>query len=76
MYYINIKIKLKQNEFKGWEYGRKKPFIPSELPLGDKINQLLFMNDLIKANTKIGIYNTLLNQSKINKRLLIAPIAL
>lgn len=54
----------------------KKPFIPSELPLGDKINPLLFMNDLIKANTKIGIYNTLLNQSKINKRLLIAPIAL
>ena len=54
----------------------KRPFIPFKLPLGDKVNPMIFINDLIKANTKIGIYNTLLNQSKINKRLLIAPIAL
>lgn len=54
----------------------KKPFIPFELPLGDKINQIEFISELVKANTKIGIYNTLLNQSKINKKLLITPIAL
>lgn len=54
----------------------KRPFIPFELPLKDKVNPLGFINELVKANTKIGIYNTLLNQSKINKRLLIAPIAL
>lgn len=54
----------------------KKPFVPFELPLKDKVNPLGFINELVKANTKIGIYNTLLNQSKINKRLLIAPIAL
>jgi len=54
----------------------KRPFVPFELPLKDKVNPLGFINELVKANTKIGIYNTLLNQSKINKRLLIAPIAL
>ena len=54
----------------------KIPFVPDKLPLGDKVNPINFMNHLIKANIQIGIYKTLLSQSKINKRLLIQPIAL
>lgn len=53
----------------------KEPFIPKELPLTD-INPVDFMQLLIDANKKVAIYDNMLNQSKINKRLLITPISL
>lgn len=54
----------------------KEPFIPQNLPLTDEINPLDFMQLLIEANKKVAIYDNMLNQSKINKVLLLTPISL
>lgn len=54
----------------------KKPFVPYKLPLTKEVDITKFVNELIEANKLVGIYNTLLSESKISKALLLKPITL
>jgi Fic family protein len=53
-----------------------KPFIPLELPFKEEINPLLFINELVDANTNVGKYQILIKNSKINSDFLINPLLL
>ncbi|QEL82914.1 Fic family protein (plasmid) [Bacillus sp. JAS24-2] len=54
-----------------------QPFVPLKLPFEEGIvNPLTFLNELISANTTIGQYQVMLNNSKISKDLLIYPLML
>ncbi len=56
---------------------RKFPFIPEQLPLKvERINQLLFINELIEANKKIAQYQVMLQNTKIKSHLLLNPVML
>jgi Fic family protein len=54
----------------------KKPYVPFELPIDKLININEFINELLEANKLIGIYEVLLSKSKIDPKLLLAPITL
>ncbi|WP_297420944.1 Fic family protein [Clostridium sp.] len=54
----------------------KKPYEPFELPIDSLINVNAFINELLEANKLLGIYQVLLEKSKINPELLLAPITL
>lgn len=54
----------------------KKAYIPLELPIEDLININEFINELLEANKLIGVYEVLLSKSKVDPKLLLAPITL
>lgn len=54
----------------------RKSYEPLKLPIDNLININEFINELVEANKLIGIYEVLLNKSKINPRLLLTPITL
>lgn len=54
----------------------KKPYEPFKLPIDSLINVNAFINELLEANKLLGIYQVLLEKSKINPELLLAPITL
>lgn len=55
----------------------KIPFTPEELPLKhERIDQLLFIRELIEANKKIAQYQVLLQNSKLPSQLLLNPVML
>lgn len=53
-----------------------KPFMPSELPLKDKVDVLFFLNDLIDASTNVGKYQVMLKNSKIDADILLNPLVM
>lgn len=53
-----------------------KAYEPFKLPIDDLININEFINELLEANKLIGVYQVLLNKSKINPELLLTPITL
>lgn len=54
----------------------KRPYEPLKLPIDKLIDINEFINELLEANKLLGIYETLLNKSKIDPKLLLVPIAL
>lgn len=54
----------------------KKPYEPFKLPIDSLINVNAFINELLEANKLLGIYQVLLEKSKIDPELLLAPITL
>lgn len=55
----------------------KAAFTPEELPLSiNRINQLLFLRELIDANKKIAQYQVLLQNTKLPSHLLLNPVML
>ena len=52
------------------------PYIRFKLPIEDLVDVNRFINELIEANKYLGIYETLLNKSKLNLGLLLGPITL
>lgn len=53
----------------------KQPFIPENLPLNnDRLNPLLFLQELIEANKKIVQYQVLLQNTKVPSHLLLNPV--
>lgn len=54
----------------------KKPYVPFTLPIDKLININEFINELLEANKLIGVYQVLLNKSKIDPSLLLTPITL
>src|SRR5690606_33424553 len=55
----------------------KIPFTPENLPLhNDRLDQLLFLRELIDANKKIAQYQVLLQNTKIPSHLLLNPVML
>lgn len=54
----------------------KKPYEPFKLPIDSLINVNAFINELLEANKILGIYQVLLEKSKIDPELLLAPITL
>lgn len=54
----------------------KKPYVPLKLPIDNLININEFINELLEANKLLGIYEILLNKSKLDPKLLLAPITL
>lgn len=55
----------------------KAPFTPENLPLGnERINQLMFIRELIDANKKIAQYQVLLQNTKFPSHLLLNPVML
>ncbi|KYH35317.1 adenosine monophosphate-protein transferase SoFic [Clostridium tepidiprofundi DSM 19306] len=53
-----------------------KAFQPLKLPIDNLINIDEFIDELLEANKLVGIYQVLLNKSKINPELLLMPITL
>jgi len=53
-----------------------KAFQPLKLPIDNLINIDEFIDELLEANKLVGIYQVLLNKSKINPKLLLMPITL
>ena len=54
----------------------KRPYLPLSLPIDNLINLNEFINELLEANKLIGVYQVLLNKSKIDPNLLLTPITL
>lgn len=54
----------------------KKAYEPFRLPIDNIIDINKFINELLEANKLIGIYDVLLGKSKIDPKLLLAPITL
>jgi Fic family protein len=55
----------------------KLPFTPEPLPLkNERINQLLFLRELIEANKKLAQYQILLQNTKLPSHLLLNPVML
>jgi Fic family protein len=55
----------------------KAPFSPDNLPLaGERINQLLFLRELIEANKKLAQYQVLIQNTKLPSHLLLNPFML
>lgn len=54
----------------------KRAYEPFKLPIENLININEFINELLEANKLLGIYQVLLEKSKINPKLLLAPITL
>lgn len=53
----------------------KQPFIPENLPLNtNRLNPLLFLQELIAANKKIAQYQVLLQNTKVPSHLLLNPV--
>ncbi|EJP6473550.1 Fic family protein [Clostridium sporogenes] len=53
-----------------------KAYEPFKLPIDNLININEFINELLEANKLVGIYQVLLNRSKIDPELLLTPITL
>lgn len=53
-----------------------KAYEPFKWPIDNLININEFINELLEANKLVGIYQVLLNKSKIDPDLLLAPITL
>ncbi|MGG7056746.1 Fic family protein [Clostridium tertium] len=53
-----------------------KPYEPFKLPIENIIDVNKFINELLEANKLLGIYDVLLEKSKINPNLLLTPITL
>ncbi|MGG1519484.1 Fic/DOC family N-terminal domain-containing protein [Paenibacillus oryzisoli] len=55
----------------------KASFTPENLPLSsDRINQLMFLRELIEANKKVAQYQVLLQNTKLPSHLLLNPVML
>lgn len=55
----------------------KVPYTPEDLPLShNRVNQLLFLRELIDAHKKIAQYQSLLQNTKIPSHLLLNPVML
>lgn len=54
----------------------RRPYEPFKLPIDSLININEFLNELLEANKLLGIYEVLLGKSKIDPKLLLAPITL
>lgn len=54
----------------------KRAYEPFKLPIEKLININEFINELLEANKLLGIYQVLLEKSKIDPELLLAPITL
>jgi len=54
----------------------KRAYEPFKLPIDNLINVNEFINELLEANKLLGIYDVLLGKSKIDPKLLLAPITL
>ncbi|MEI7025354.1 Fic family protein [Paenibacillus sp. y28] len=55
----------------------RTPFIPDNLPLDiSRINQLMFLRELIEANKKVAQYQVLLQNTKLPSHLLLNPVML
>lgn len=53
-----------------------KAYRPFKLPIDNLIDVNEFINELLEANKLIGVYQVLLNKSKIDPELLLTPITL
>nr|WP_307905773.1 Fic/DOC family N-terminal domain-containing protein [Clostridium botulinum] len=53
-----------------------KAYEPFKLPIDDLVNINEFIKELLEANKLIGVYQVLLNKSKIDPELLLTPITL
>ena len=54
----------------------KRAYEPFKLPIDNLINANEFINELLEANKLLGIYDVLLGKSKIDPKLVLAPITL
>ncbi|MEX2462560.1 MAG: Fic/DOC family N-terminal domain-containing protein [Paenibacillaceae bacterium] len=55
----------------------KIPFKPESMPLGlERVNQLLFIRELVESNKKVAQYQVLLQNTKLPSHLLLNPIML
>ncbi|GGG17598.1 Fic family protein [Paenibacillus aceti] len=53
------------------------PFTPESLPLSsDRLDQLMFLHELIEANKKVAQYQVLLQNTKLPSHLLLNPVML
>lgn len=51
-----------------------EPFKPYKLPIDDKINPMIFLNELISANKNLAKYEVLLDKAKIDEDLLLGTL--